>query len=395
MGSNFSQVTIVGGGFIGSLMAGVASRLGLSVLLIDRLPLPSNPVKGIEDGRAISLTPATCHFFKSLGLWDSIEAAVTPLKEIHTFNQKQGPVIFSEKESGGMPLGCMIPASYLQKAIGEWLSKYDTISYAGEVEISHISGGMCEATLTGQQRGGDFIHSSSLIIGADGRNSLTRSLVGLRVRRWSYNQRAFVTTYCHEKSHAYKAYEYFLPTGPFAILPLQGEHHSSIVWSVKEEYAQELAGLSDDEFDARVSEHMEKLGPVARAGKLYTYPLEGHFVPSFVSSRFCLIGDSAHGIHPLAGQGLNLGITDVKALGHMLEKAIHRGLDIGSYTLLKNFQHQQRLQHIKLLTLTHGLNWLFSNNSPALNLVRGQGFNLMERVTGLKRFFALQGMGPS
>jgi len=383
---NQTNISIIGAGPIGSILTGVLAQAGFSVCLVDQKPLPHQKMIPGVDGRLIALTAASQNFFQQIGLWELMRTHATLLDEVHASNQGRGQVTFSKTLNRGNPLGYMIPFETMHTVIAEWAGQFD-IQYQGNVSIESIKFETTMGIVTGQQKGQPFVSKSSLIIGADGKNSLSRSLGGLPCREWDYDQVAFVATYQHSFTHENKAYEIFLSTGPFAILPGQGGYTSSIVWSVENTYATHLLQLSETEFDSKVAEHMGFLGGITRKGSLHTYPLTGHFMANFVKPRFCLVGDAAHGMHPLAGQGFNLGVQDVASLVSILKKNRENGLDVGNYSVLKIFERKQRPHHAKLLLAMHGLNWLFSNDNRALEWIRNKGLDGVDRSEKLKKIF--------
>ncbi|MEI8321256.1 MAG: FAD-dependent monooxygenase [Alphaproteobacteria bacterium] len=383
---NQTNISIIGAGPIGSILAGTLVQAGFSVSLLDQKPLPHQKMVEGVDGRLIALTPASQIFFQQIGLWELMRAHATPLDEVHASNQGRGQVTFSKTLNRGNPLGYMIPFETMRTTIVEWAGQFD-IQYQGGVDVESIIFETPYGIVGGQQKGQPFVAKASLIIGADGKNSLSRSLVGLPCREWDYDQQAFVATYQHSLAHENKAYEFFLPTGPFAILPAQGGYQSSIVWTVENSYAENLLQVSEAEFDAKVAEHMEFLGGITRKGSLHTYSLTGNFMSNFVKPRFCLVGDAAHGMHPLAGQGFNLGVQDVENLVNILGKSRDNGLDVGSYSMLQTFERRQRPHHAKMLLAMHGLNWLFSNDNRALDWIRDMGLDGVDRSERLKKLF--------
>jgi 2-octaprenyl-6-methoxyphenol hydroxylase len=201
-----------------------------------------------------------------------------------------------------------------------------------------------------------------------------------------------VRVYQHSNPHHGQAYEKFLETGPFAILPLP-ENRSSIVWAVPSDQAQTLRSLADSEFDQTAFQHMQEYADLTPYSPVWERPLNGLWVPFFTTHRLALIGDAAHQIHPLAGQGFNLGIHDIMALEETLEEGVSLGLDIGSQTLLKRYEQKQRWHHLAFLGATHGLNRLFSNDEIGLKWLRTRGLEFVEKTPSLKRFFAHKGAG--
>ena len=342
------SIIIVGGGFIGSLTALALGRLGLFTQVLER----SSGLHKSSGGRAISITYASQKFLESLELWKKLEPHAQPLLEIHT---KDCPFINWQDA---------ISVSQLH-------------SHQDYVEITLSNGVSLEA---------------SLVIGADGRQSSVRELLQFPKFDWSYDQWGIVCTYAHSNPHKGIAYEKFLSTGPFAILTLTG-NRSSIVWSAEESLAECLRTLSEEAFDEEVSYHMEGFQDLKRLTERRMHPLSAQFVPTFTKPRVALVGDAAHVIHPLAGQGLNLGIQDVASLTTTLQRGFSLGLDLGNSGLLREYESTRRFDHLKFLSIMEGLNNLFSNESQTLNRFRTFGLKWVQESPRLREFFSHHGMG--
>ncbi len=233
-------------------------------------------------------------------------------------------------------------------------------------------------------------------MGCDGRASGVASRAGIGRTGWGYGQTALVTAIRHEKDHQGIAQQFFMPSGPLAILPLVGGHHSSIVWSETEGQAAAIQALGDAEYlEALRPRFGDFLGEIALAGERFTYPLSLTLANSFVAPRVALVGDAAHGVHPIAGQGLNLGLRDVGALAQVLIEARRRGEDIGAADVLERYQRWRRFDSTALALGMDGVNRLFSNDNPVLRLGRDLGMGLVNAVPGLRRKFMRQAAGLS
>jgi 2-octaprenyl-6-methoxyphenol hydroxylase len=229
--------------------------------------------------------------------------------------------------------------------------------------------------------------TAQLAVAADGRDSPMRELMGLQMISWSYPQTGIVATVEHEKPHNGVAYEHFLPSGPFAILPMTG-NRSSLVWTEDEKLAPQMMKLEQDAFDAEIARRFgDHLGPTKSAGPRWSYPLKFHLARGFVKPRFALCGDSAHGIHPIAGQGLNLGLKDAAALTEVVLDAARLGLDIGSLTALEKYERWRRFDAFALSVATDGLNRLFSNDIAPIRLLRDVGMGIVDAIGPARRFF--------
>jgi 2-octaprenyl-6-methoxyphenol hydroxylase len=239
-----------------------------------------------------------------------------------------------------------------------------------------------------------------LVIAAEGRDSPLRREAGITAVRWRYGQSGIVCAIAHERPHGRVALEHFLPAGPFAQLPMApgeaGENLSAIVWTEREETAPRLMALDDAAFAAelqvRLGDHLGKVRPV---GRRWLYPLSAMYVHRMVAERLAVVGDAAHGIHPIAGQGLNLGLRDAIALSRLLIEAHREGEDLGSPALLARYQRERRLDHVSMLVATDGLDRLFSTANPLVRLARDIGLGGVQRMPALKRFFMTRATGKA
>ncbi len=379
-----SPIVIVGGGFVGSLTALALGKFGIFTRVLEGTSKP----RSSSGGRAISITHASQKFLESLEVWKTLEPHAQPLLEIHTLNHKQ-LLVLDQKDSGGHPFGYMIEEELLLGTLQDAAKECPFINWENSLSVKQINPHQdyVEIILFNNSH-----LQTSLVIGADGRASTIRELFQFPKFGWSYDQWGIVCTYAHSNPHNSIAYERFLPTGPFAILPLTG-NRSAIVWSAEESLTQKLQELSEDAFDQEVARHMEGFQNLRRLTEHKIHPLSAQFVPTFTKPRVALVGDAAHVIHPLAGQGLNLGIQDVAALATSLQKGISLGLDLGNLGLLKEYESLRRFDHLKFLGIMEGLNSLFSNERKTLSTFRTFGLNWVQESQGLREFFAHHGMG--
>jgi 2-octaprenyl-6-methoxyphenol hydroxylase len=237
-----------------------------------------------------------------------------------------------------------------------------------------------------------------LLVAADGAHSLIRERAGIATHGWTYDQSAIVTTVAHERDHHGRAEEHFLPAGPFAILPLtddaNGGHRSSIVWTEDAREAERILALPEPEFHAELERRFGlQLGEIKAVGPRRAHPLGLSVARAFIDDRLALVGDAAHVIHPIAGQGLNMGLKDVAALAEVIVDAARLGIDPGSFAVLERYQRWRRFDTMAMGVATDGLNRLFSNKSAVLRLARDVGLGVVERLPALKHFFIREAAG--
>ncbi|MDP6176042.1 MAG: UbiH/UbiF/VisC/COQ6 family ubiquinone biosynthesis hydroxylase, partial [Rhodospirillales bacterium] len=286
--------------------------------------------------------------------------------------------------------GYMVENRFLRQAIFQRMAELAGVSFLAPASITEMErdGAGVRARLdTGENL------SAPLIIGADGRGSPTRRAAGIALTQWSYHQTGIVCTVAHEKPHENTAYEHFLSAGPFAILPLPG-NFSSIVWSEEERLAGRIMEMDDQDFHAQLARRFcDFLGGIKVVGPRWAYPFSLQFAQSSIGRRLALIGDAAHGMHPIAGQGMNMGLRDVAALAELLVDGKRGGLDLGSTGLLSRYERWRRFDNMQMLALTDGLLRLFSNDILLLRIARGLGLAAVNRAGPLKRFFMKHAMG--
>lgn len=396
--SDSFDAAIVGGGLAGGLAALALAHEGLSVALIDA-ETPARFREAAYDGRTTAIAYASARVFRRLGLWPSIEAAAEPILDILVTDGRapnsitKGAASFfhlhfdSRALETGEPLGFIVENRILRAAI------YDGVARAGRITLlaparasaPHFGSGSAHLTLDNGR-----IIEAALIVAADGKASPLRAGAGLRVNSWRYPQTAIVTTVAHERPHDGVAQELFLPSGPFAILPMT-ENRSSIVWTERADAAPAYLALDDDLFLSELARRFgDYLGRLRLAGQRWSYPLAFHLAQSFIAPRLALIGDAAHAIHPIAGQGYNLGVKDIAALAEVLGDAKGVGLDLGSMGVLENYQRWRRFDSATLAFGTDALNRLFSSDLPPLRLARDLGMGAVNAIEPLRGFFMRQ-----
>ncbi len=391
-----SDILIVGGGLNGPALALALSQGGFTVTVVDARPAPARAQSGF-DGRAYALAIASKRLLAMIGLWPSLAANVQPIHKIKASDGQAGQgaapffLTFDAAEIEEGPMGFMVEDRHLYAGFLAAMQADPNISLlSGEtVTEQEVTPSGVQVTLASGQR-----LTARLLIGCDGRQSGTALRAGITRSGWSYGQTALVTALHHEKPHNGIAHQYFMPAGPLAILPLAGGHHSSIVWSETDSAAAAIQALPDADYLAALRPRFGSfLGEIALAGARFTYPLNLTLANSFIAPRLALVGDAAHGVHPIAGQGLNLGLRDVAALAQVLIEAARRGEDIGALDVLTRYQTWRRFDSTSLALGMDSVNKLFSNNNPLLRLVRDAGLGLVNANPSLRRGFMRQAAG--
>jgi 2-octaprenyl-6-methoxyphenol hydroxylase len=385
------DLVIIGGGMTGLALACAAAGAALRVLLIERQPLAAT-VAPAFDGRVTAVAQASRRLLEAIGVWPELASDAQPIRDIRV-GERHSPltVHYDHREVGDQPLGHIVENRLLRGALlrrAEQLST--TLCLAAPERIERLDCRDPAARLGLRERGAV---SATLVAAAEGRSSPTRAAQGIDVLRWDYDQTGIVATIAHARPHHGLAVERFFPDGPFAILPMTGRR-SSIVWAAENRLARELIALPDDDFMAEVGERFgEELGALRLAGPRWHYPLSMIQARRYTGCRLVLVGDAAHAIHPIAGQGWNLALRDVAALAELLVDAKRLGLDPGSAAVLARYERWRRFDSLALIAITDGLNRLFGNDLLPLRLARELGLGLVERIGPLKHFFMRHAMG--
>ncbi|KRS15398.1 FAD-dependent monooxygenase [Roseovarius indicus] len=392
--SEMSDILIVGGGLNGPALALALAQGGRSVTVIDALPETVRKDAAF-DGRGYALALASVRLLRRIGVWARVEDHAQPMLEIKVSDGRagEGPSPFflhfdhAEIEEG--PMGHMIEDRYLRRALLDAMDEAEGIT---QVTDSVSAQEVNEAGVTLTLASGKTV-SGRMVVGCDGRASGTASRAGIRRTGWGYGQTALVAAVAHERPHHGIAHQFFMPPGPLAILPLPG-NVSSIVWSESEATAASFAALSDEDFMEVLRPRFgDFLGEISLKGKRFTYPLGLTIANSFVAERLALVGDAAHGMHPIAGQGLNAGLRDVGALAQVVGEAARRGEDFAAPDVLARYQQWRRFDTATLAAVTDATNRLFSNDNPLLRLGRDLGMGVLGAMPGLRRGFIREAAG--
>ncbi|SEW45745.1 2-octaprenyl-6-methoxyphenol hydroxylase [Cognatiyoonia koreensis] len=389
-----TNLIIVGGGLNGPALALAAAQEGLRVTIIDSLPVDRRK-KPDFDGRSYALSLASHRLLKAIGIWDAISDNAQPMLEIKVTDGRagEGPspwmMHFDHAEIEEGPMGYLVEDRHLRRAFMDAMDAAPNITHlAKKTVVSQEVANHATVTLASGKT-----LTASLIAGCDGRKSGTAERAGISRTGWGYGQTAVVCAVKHEKPHGGIAHQFFMPNGPLAILPLTGDR-SSIVWSETDARASYLMGLDDAAFLEELKPAFGSfLGMISLTGKRFSYPLGLTLANSFVGERVALVGDAAHGVHPIAGQGLNAGLRDVGALVDVLSDARQRGEDIGNPQVLARYESWRRADTAKLAIATDTFNRLFSNDNPLVRAARDVGMGVVNAVPGLRRGFMREAAG--
>ena len=390
-----ADVLIVGGGLNGPLLGLALVRAGLRVGVIDALPAAQRAAEDF-DGRSYALALASVRMLRALGLWAAVEAEAQPILAVRAADGRPGeapsPLHLSldhaEIEEG--PLGAMVEDRHLRRAL---LTAMETAPGLTHYPGTRVVGqDVAPAGVTLRLEGGGTL-TGRLLVGCDGRDSGTARRAGIRRVGWRYGQTALVCAISHGRPHHGVAQQLFLPGGPLAVLPLTG-NRSSIVWSEADAVAAGIAALDDTGYLAALKLRLgDGFGEIGLVGQRWAYPLSLSLAQSFVADRLALAGDAAHGIHPIAGQGLNLGFRDVAALAEVLTEAQRRGEDIASPAVLARYQTWRRFDATAMAMATDAFNRLFSNDNSVLRGLRDLGMGMAGAVPALRRAFMREAAG--
>jgi 2-octaprenyl-6-methoxyphenol hydroxylase len=385
------DVAIVGGGLVGATLALALGGAGFRVALIDREP-PAAKTSDAYDGRASAIALGSKHVLAGLALWPSLARDAGPIRDIRV---SDGPsrlfLHYDHREVSDEALGYIVENRHLRRALAGALDACPAIARRAPVALQALERSADAATLA---LGDGTRLAARLVIGADGRSSRVREAAGIAITAWRYPQTAIVCSVRHERPHHAVAHERFLDAGPFALLPLKDPHRASIVWTESNRRVDTMLALDDAGLSRAMTERFgDTLGALAIEGGRWTWPLGLHHAQRYVDARLALVGDAAHGIHPIAGQGLNLGLRDVAALAEVLVDARRLGLDIGDAGVLERYQRWRRPDNVALVVATDSLNRLFTTDLAPVRLARDLGLAAVNQLPPLKRLFMRHAMG--
>ena len=395
------DVCVVGAGPVGGVLACLLGQAGVRVAVVDRAALP--PMEHPDfDGRCYAVAAGSRRILEQAAVWDRLPYLPGPIRNIRVSDGKVGrrasPLFlhFDTAEVGAEAFGWMVEARSLRMALNERLHATPGLVVAAPSRAQVERGP--DVALVRLDDGRTI--ACRLVVAAEGRDSPLREAAGIAVTRFGYGQTGLVGAIAHERPHHGTALEHFLPAGPFAQLPMAGTagapDASAFVWTERTAVAERLLAMDDAGFTRELQRRLGgHLGSVRLLGRRWSYPLGALHAHRYVDTRLALVGDAAHGIHPIAGQGLNLGFRDVACLAGLLREAVAAGEDPGDPGLLRRYQARRRPDNLLMLAATDGLDRLFSTNLAPIRLVRDLGIAAVDRIGPLKRAFMRQAMGAS
>jgi len=386
------DVVIVGAGMVGSTLACSLEQTALRIGIVEALPPPTTWDPDSIDLRVSAVTAASQQIFKGLGVWDQmVVQRVSPFREMHVWDAGgDGAIHFDSADIGEDRLGYIIENRVIQQALLDKVMTLGNIEFICPAKLMSMTVNAESVDL--QLEGGRRL-STKLIVGADGGNSQVRQFAGIGTRGWLYDQKAVVATVKTSKSHRETAWQRFLPDGPVAFLPLSNGW-CSIVRTTTPAHADELLDMDEDAFMRELTKAFDaKLGQIVECGPRAAFPLRLQHVNAYVKERLALIGDAAHTIHPLAGQGVNLGLLDAAALSEVLGDASEKGHDIGAYHVLRRYERWRKGDNLLIMAVMDGFKRLFGSSIDPVRSIRNLGLNLTNAMMPVKNQIMLRAMG--
>lgn len=389
------ELVVAGGGLNGMLLGIACAGAGLSVAVIDRQD-PAAMQDDKFDGRTSAIAYGSKLVLDGVGLWPLVADAAEPIREIRVADDDSPLFLHYDHRdlgaggSNDTPLGYIVENRVLRRALFARARALPSLELLAPRRLGAVTADDSGTVAT--LGDGTRLHAR-LVAAADGKESPLRQAAGIGTVEWRYRQIGIVTTVAHERPHAGIAVEHFLPAGPFAILPMTG-NRSSIVWTERADLAPKLLALDDAAFHRELAARFgDFLGEISVEGPRWSYPLSFLHAETYIAPRLALVGEAAHVIHPIAGQGLNMGIRDIAALAECLVDGRRLGLDLADKTVLARYERWRRFDNVVLAAVTDGLNRLFSNSVPPVKLARDLGLAAVGEVPPLKRFFMRHAMG--
>jgi 2-octaprenyl-6-methoxyphenol hydroxylase len=385
------DLIVVGGGLTGLALAAATAGVGLRTLLVEARPLQLR-TGATFDGRVTAVAPASRTLFEGIGLWPEIGSHAEPIRDIRVREQSSPLEVHYDHRELGAPLGHIVENQVLNRTLVRRVLELEGrgLDLRAPATVRGID--RSETSVRLRLEGGETA-AGSLLAACDGRRSTVRAAAGIPSEQLDYRQTGLVATFRHERPHDGGAIEQFYPSGPFAMLPMQGQR-SSIVWAAERALARTLIALDDDAFTDEVEDRFgERLGRLELVGPRFSYPLGLVRAARVTDRRLALAGDAAQAIHPIAGQGWNLGLRDVASLAEVVVDAARLGLDPGADDTLARYARWRRFDALTLVAITDGLNRLFANDVLPVRLARELGLGAVDRLPPLKRLFMSHAAG--
>ena len=386
------DVIIVGGGIVGSTLACILLQHGMHIALIEA-QAPITKTANDIDLRVYALTRASEQIFRNIYAWQHMEKQrVSPFQQMHVWDaQGSGEIHFDSAEIKQPTLGYIVEQHVIQAGLAHCLNEFDnlTVYQPAQVQQFEVTDNVVTVTLDNQHT-----VTGQLLVGAEGANSPVRTLAGINYHLYDYAQQAVVATVTTEYPHQATAWQRFLPTGPLAFLPLRNEHQCSIVWSADTPVAQRLVNLDKTAFQQALGEAFAfKLGDITDVSPRNVFPLKRRHAFHYVKPRVAIIGDAAHTIHPLAGQGVNLGLLDAATLAEVVTETYDQQCDVGHYKYLRRYERQRKGNNLLTMTAMDGFKYVFGQRSLPLTWLRNVGLTVTNQVTPVKHHLIEQAMG--
>ena len=388
------DVVIVGSGIVGATAAlALAKNSSLKIALLDAKTSPAHERKTEYDFRVSALSSASKNILENLSAWNLIEKKrVSSYQKMSVWNTPgHGEISFDCEHINQPALGYIVEDSVTRASLLEEISRCPTIDVISPIKLISLNETEKNIELTAENQ---ITLSAKLVIGADGAHSWIREKAGIELKTRSYQHTAIVATVESELPHETTARQRFLPQGPLAFLPLDRPNFSSIVWSTSPSEAEELLSLSDIDFCKRLSDAFDyRLGNITHTDSRHAFPLVMRHAKNYVRPRIALIGDAAHTVHPLAGQGVNLGLLDAASLAEVIHAAHKKNRDIGSFATLRRYERWRKSDTIAMLTMVEGLKQLFASEKRLIQTIRDTGINFSNQFLLIKNFFANYAVG--
>ncbi len=386
------DIVIVGGGMVGAAFACALGNSAFKVALLDRAPAPPSTDKEY-DPRVSAITLASRALFENLGAWEGMQRRrVSPVREMRVWSgEGNGSIHFNAAEIGEPALTYIVENSVIQTALIERLHQFTNVHYLCPVEITDITLADNGAVVT--LKDGRSLNTK-LLVGADGADSVVRQAAGIETQSLNLHQKGIVATVTTEKPHEATARQRFLATGPLAFLPLGEPHTCSIVWSADTERAEQLLALDDPAFMAEIQQSFgDLLGKIQTVSQRAAFPLALSHAKAYTAPHLALVGDAAHTVHPLAGQGVNLGFLDAATLAEVLLDAAAKQKDIGAHAVLRRYERWRKGDNLAMVSITGGFKYLFGNDLPVMSQLRNLGLDITNAATPIKNLIMRRAAG--